>query len=254
VRMAGMDAGPATAPGGIGFYMSSWVVMMTAMMLPAVAPAAVALGARPRELGDRRGGRDAVRTPLFLAGYLAVWAAAGLAGYAVLEIGRSLAGGLFAWDRAGRWAAAGILAGAALYQLTPAKDACLSRCRSRRAQLRPGWTGSGSGTALSGGVRYGAWCLGCCWALMAALFALGEMSIGWMVLLSALIAGERLLPTRARGKAGVALVVSALAIGVAVAPARVPMLTVPRGHMSMPATSSSSSQSMGMPAAGSSRH
>jgi hypothetical protein len=87
---------------------------------------------------ERRGTRassDVRDTALLLAGYLAVWAAAGLLAYALLEAGRALDGGLFAWDRAGRWAATGVLVAAALYQLTPSKRACLPCSPSPAAQL-----------------------------------------------------------------------------------------------------------------------
>ena len=185
-------------------------------------------------------GEDTVqeRTPakqaLFLAGYLAVWAAAGLLGYALLEAGRSLDGGLFAWDRAGRFTAAGVLVAAALYQLTPSKNACLSRCREPARVPPEGWRDGRDG-ALRIGMEHGAWCLGCCWALMAALFALGAMSVAWMALISALIAAERLLPWRALATTGVASLLALVAIGVAAAPARVPMLTIPHSRAAMQA-------------------
>ena len=121
---------------------------------------------------------------------------------------------------------------AALYQLTPSKNACLSRCRSRRAFLLKDRRAGRDG-ALRMGIEHGAWCLGCCWALMAALFALGAMSVGWMALISVLIAAERLLPWRALATTGVAALLAAVAIGVAAAPARVPMLTIPGSPAAM---------------------
>jgi predicted metal-binding membrane protein len=227
LRMTGMDAGPGTNPGPLGFYLSTWVVMMAAMMLPAVMPTVLSYReAQQGRWGDRRLA-DLGDTAGFLGGYLVVWVAAGLLGYLLLEAGRSLDGGLFAWHRAGRLTAAGVLGAAALYQLTPSKSACLTRCRSRRAFLPiKGWR-HGPEEALRTGIEHGVWCLGCCWALMAALFALGAMSIGWMVLISVLIAVERLLPWRLSITAAVASVLAALAIGLAIAPAQVPMLTVP---------------------------
>jgi predicted metal-binding membrane protein len=238
LRMVGMDAGPGTNPGALGFFLSIWVVMMAAMMLPTVTPMVLAYRAVQHER-HRRGARaNPGDTALLLAGYLVVWAAAGLLGYALLEAGRSLDGGLFAWDRAGRFTAAGVIAAAALYQLTPSKKACLSRCRSRRAFLLEGWRDGREG-ALRIGMEHGAWCLGCCWALMAALFALGAMSVGWMALISVLIAAERLLPWRALATTGVASLLAVVALGVAAAPARVPMLTIPHSAAAMQAMGTS---------------
>ena len=161
-----------------------------------------------------------------------LWAAAGLAGYAVLKLGRDLDGGLLAWDRAGRWAAVGVLAVAALYEFTPLKEACLRRCRGPLGFLIAEWR-EGRGGALRMGLAHGAWCVGCCWALMAALFALGAMSLAWMIVVALLIAVEKMLPWRAVATAGVAAVLAGLAIGVAVAPGHVPGLTLPSDHHGM---------------------
>ncbi len=234
-----MDAGPGTDPGALGFFLSTWVVMMAAMMLPAVAPMVLAYRAVQHDRRSHGTSENLGDTALLLAGYLAIWAAAGLLGYALLEAGRSLDGGLFAWHRAGRFIAAGVLAAAALYQLTPAKNKCLSRCRGRHAFLLEGWRDGRDG-ALRIGMEHGAWCLGCCWALMAALFALGAMSVGWMALISVLVAAERLLPWRALATTGVASLLAAVAIGVAAAPAQVPMLTIPHGAAAMQAMGASS--------------
>jgi predicted metal-binding membrane protein len=246
LRMAGMDGGPGTSPGSFGFFLGTWVVMMAAMMLPAITPMALAFRDLRHRRSGRRGSTETAETGLFLAGYLAVWTGAGLVGYALLEAGRSLDGGLFAWDRAGRWVAAGVLAAAALYQLTPSKGACLARCRSRRALLLRG-SSHGRDGALRMGIEHGVWCLGCCWALMAALFALGAMNVGWMVLISALIAAERLLPWRTAATAAVASLLAVVAIGVAAVPARVPMLTLPGSPAAMRAMGMPSHQHMRMP-------
>ena len=232
MRMAGMDGGPGTDPGALGFFLSTWVVMMAAMMLPALMPMVLTYRAVQHERHGEGASANPTDTALLLAGYLVVWAAAGVLGYALLDAGRSLAGGFFAWDRAGRVTATGVLVAAALYQLTPAKSACLSRCRNRRALLLKSWRDGRDGPLLIG-VEHGAWCLGCCWALMAALFALGAMSVGWMALISVLVAAERLLPWRALASTGVASLLAVLALGVAAAPARVPMLTIPHSGAAM---------------------
>ena len=205
--MDGMDAGPGTALGGLGWFLVSWAVMMAAMMLPATAPMAVAHVARSAR---RRRGRA---TLAFVAGYLLAWSAAGLVAYALIEGVRSLDLGFLAWDEAGRYVAGGAILAAALFQLTPAKDACLRRCRDPRAARN--------------GIEHGVHCVACCWALMAALFALGVMSIGWMAFVAALIAAERLLPSRLMAKQAVAVVLAVLGLAVAFAPGQVPGLTLP---------------------------
>jgi predicted metal-binding membrane protein len=232
LRMAGMDAGPGTDPGALGFYVTTWVVMMAAMMFPSIAP--MVLTYRNVQRGRLAQGRGAPAGTVsaFVGGYLLVWSASGLLAYAVLEAGRALDGGLFAWHRAGRWAAAAVILAAALYELTPAKRVCLGKCRSPLSFLIGAWRDGRAG-ALEMGIEHGAWCLGCCWALMAALFALGAMSLTWMLVIGALIAAEKLLPWRRAGTVGVAAVLAALAIGVAAVPASVPALTVPGSPAAM---------------------
>jgi predicted metal-binding membrane protein len=205
-RMAGMDAGPGTALGGLGWFLVSWAVMMAAMMLPATAPMAVA-HARER---PRARGREALT---FAAGYLLAWTTAGLVAYALIEGVRSLHLGFLSWDEAGRYVAGGAILAAALFQLTPVKDTCLRRCRDPQA--------------AHSGLEHGAHCIACCWALMAALFALGVMSIAWMAFVAALIAAERLLPSKLMPRQAVAVLLALLGLGVALAPGQVPGLTLP---------------------------
>jgi predicted metal-binding membrane protein len=133
-----------------------------------------------------------------------------------------------------------VLVAAAVYQFTPLKDACLKRCRSPLAFLLTAWRPGRLG-AMRMGIEHGAWCVGCCWALMAALFALGVMSLGWMAFVAALIAVEKLLPWRVFANRGVALLLVALGIAVAFAPGRVPGLTLPGSPQAARAM-----QSMGM--------
>lgn len=205
-RMAGMDAGPGTALGGLGWFLVSWAVMMAAMMLPATAPMAV-VHVRVRSEARGRG------TLTFVAGYLLAWSAAGVVAYVLVEGVRSLHLGFLAWDEAGRYVAGGAILAAALFQITPVKDACLRRCRDPRA--------------ARSGLEHGVHCIACCWALMAALFALGVMSIGWMAFVAALIAAERLLPSKLMAKQAVAVVLVVLGMSVALAPGQVPGLTLP---------------------------
>lgn len=224
-RMAGMDEGPGTALGGLAWFLGVWVVMMAAMMFPSVAPT-VALYSR---MSRRRG---AGRPLLFVGGYLLVWAAAGLVAYALFELGRNVLGDELRWSAGGRWAAGGVLLAAAAYELTPLKEVCLAKCRSPLGFLVGSWR-DGPGGAVEMGARHGAWCVGCCWALMAALFALGVMSLVWMAFVAALIALEKLLPWRRAATWATAGLLVALAVLVLAAPHSAPGLTVPDGGRGM---------------------
>ncbi|MFL5860565.1 MAG: DUF2182 domain-containing protein [Solirubrobacteraceae bacterium] len=225
VRMVGMDAGPGTDIGALGWFLGVWVVMMAAMMFPSLAPT-VALYARM----TRRRGPD--RALLFAGGYLLVWGGAGLGAYGLYRIGRDLFGGDLAWHAGGRWFAAGVLVLAALYEVTPLKDVCLAKCRSPIGFLLGSWREGRLG-ALEMGSRHGGWCLGCCWALMAALFALGVMSLTWMAFVAALIALEKVVPWGRAVTWGAAAVLLVLAFMVVVAPHGVPGLVVPGSHSAM---------------------
>lgn len=225
-RMEGMDSGPGTDLGGLGFFVTAWVVMMAAMMFPSIWPMVSVYATVQRRRRDAGKAASAGATALFVVGYLAVWTAAGLAAYGLFEGLRSLSIDAFSWDRGGRYLAGGVILLAAVYQLTPLKYACLRRCRGPLGFLIESWRDGRVG-ALRMGFAHGAWCLGCCWALMAALFALGVMSIGWMILVAALIALEKLAPWQWLATRGVAIILVALGIAIATTPAHVPGLTIP---------------------------
>jgi predicted metal-binding membrane protein len=218
-RMRGMDDGPGTDLGALGWFLGVWLVMMAAMMLPSVSPT-VALYARM----IRR--RAPVAPFLFVAGYLATWTAAGLLAYGLFELGRNLLGDELSWDGAGRWLAGGTLVLAAAYELTPVKDVCLAKCRSPLGFLMGAWR-DGSWGALSMGTRHGAWCVGCCWALMASLFALGVMSLAWMAFVAALIALEKTVPFGRAVTWVTAALLLVLGLALIAAPDAVPGLLVP---------------------------
>ena len=142
------------------------------------------------------------------------------------ELGRALTGDVFSWDNAGPYLAGGIVLAAAVYQLTPLKDACLRHCRSPFMFLMKHWHPGRLG-GLRMGIIHGGWCVGCCWALMAALFALGVMSLGWMAFVAALIAIEKLMPWKALANRGIAVLLLVLGLAVAFTPTSVPGLTLP---------------------------
>jgi predicted metal-binding membrane protein len=219
-RMRGMDAGPGTDLGPLGWYLGIWITMMAAMMLPSTAPT-VLMFARAR-----RG----AQTWLFVLGYLFAWTAYGLAAYAVYRGIRAASPSFLAWDGDGPWVAGGALAAAGLYQLTPLKAACLRHCRSPLHFLlggRPGPLG-----AVWMGIEHGGVCVGCCIGLMLALFALGVMSLFWMAVVAVAILVEKVLPGGEAFARLLAVALIALGLWVAVSPASVPGLTQP-GQMQM---------------------
>ncbi len=224
-QMRGMDTGPWSALGGFGWFLGVWVVMMAAMMLPSVAPT-VALYSRMTR------NRSVALPLMFVGGYLLTWAAAGLAAFAVGAGASAVAGTSLEWDHAGRVLAGVTLLVAAGYQLSPLKDACLGQCRSPLGMLLGSWRDGELG-ALRMGTKNGAWCVGCCWALMASLFALGVMSVLWMAVVAGLIAIEKTLPWRRPATYGTAIVLVALGILLLAAPSAIPGLTIPHhGGMS----------------------
>jgi predicted metal-binding membrane protein len=221
-RMRGMDAGPGTDLGTFGWYVGIWVTMMAAMMLPSAAPTVLMFS---RSRGD-------AQTGLFVVGYLLAWTGYGLVAYAIYRGIRAEAPSFLAWDEQGPWVAGGALVVAGAYQLTPLKSACLRHCRSPLHFLlrgRPGARG-----ALWMGIEHGAICVGCCFGLMLALFALGVMSLVWMVVVAIAILIEKALPGGESFARVLAVALIALGIWVAVSPGSVPGLTQPSdSHMKM---------------------
>jgi predicted metal-binding membrane protein len=215
--MRGMDNGPWTALGTFGWFLGVWVVMMAAMMFPSVSPT-VALYARMS--------RSRVLPLAFTTGYLATWAAAGVGAFLIAVAARHAAHGALAWDNAGQTIAGVTLLVAAGYELTPLKEVCLVRCRSPLGTLLGSWRDGWAG-ALRMGLGNGAWCVGCCWALMASLFALGLMSMTWMAVVAGLIAIEKTVPWRRVATYGTTIVLVVLGVLMLVAPDALPGLTVP---------------------------
>ena len=224
-QMQGMDGGAWTDLGTFAWFVGVWVVMMAAMMFPSVAPTVALYSKLTRS-------RSLTAPLVFTSGYLLVWSAVGVLAFALAVAGGRLAGDVLAWDRGGRWVAGVTLLIAAVYELTPLKDVCLGKCRTPLGFLLGSWRDGLSGS-LKMGARHGAWCVGCCWALMASLFALGVMSIVWMAVVAGLIAFEKLIPSRRVATYGTAGVLLVLGVLLLVAPDVIPAFTIPgTGSMS----------------------
>jgi len=179
-----------------------WAVMMVAMMLPSAAPVVLLAAALDRQHGTNPG-----RSTLFAAGYLIVWFGFSLA-VTALQYALDTAGLLSeTMAIASRLFAAAVLIAAGIYQWTPLKQACLTRCRSPIELLLRYWR-KGSLGAVGAGMQHGAFCLGCCWMLMALLFVGGLMNLAWIAGVALLVLIEKTLPWGGRMSrvAGVVLV------------------------------------------------
>ncbi len=213
--MAGMDMPAAPARMSLAAdwlaAFGMWLVMMVAMMLPSAAPMILLYAAFAR--GAKAQGAVLAPTVVFAGVYGLLWAAfsaaaalaqvllvqAGLVSQATLRLG-------------GGHIAGGLLVAAGLYQLTPIKRACLEQCRSPLSFVtrlwRPGWAG-----AARLGLAHGAYCIGCCWLLMALLFVGGVMSLAWVAALAVIVLIEKAAPIGERGSTAIGL--AALVAGAA---------------------------------------
>jgi predicted metal-binding membrane protein len=188
-RMSGMDMGVATELGSFPFFVTVWLSMMAAMMLPGAAPAV---------LGRARTTKPALAVPRFVGSYLAVWALVGLAVYALYRPhGSAVAGALT------------IVAG--LYELTPLKRDCRRRCRE----------------TVRSGLQFGIYCVGSSIGLMAMLVAVGVMSVTWMAIVGVVILAQKLAPPVAAVDVPLALAIAGLGALIVVAPDAVPGLMAP---------------------------
>lgn len=189
------------APGEMEFswpiVIAMWWVMMIAMMTPAAAPFVLL---HSRLVQSRRGSaRGMVIEPLLVvAGYLAVWLAFSIAA-ATLQAWLQPAGwisSMMLWSKSPLLSAA-VLAAAGIYQFTPLKRACLAQCRGPIEFLSRYWR-PGRFPAFALGMRHGAFCVGCCWMLMALLFVFGVMNLVWIAALAILVLLEKLAPAGER--------------------------------------------------------
>jgi predicted metal-binding membrane protein len=194
-RMAGMDGWLMTpavwSPGYAALMVSMWWVMMAAMMLPSAAPMLLLFARIVRR--DERTGPLFVPLSVFGAGYLIAWGGFSLVAVGLqwaMEIARLMSPML---EVTNAWLGAAFLIGAGLWQLTPIKTACLRNCRSPLGFLMAKWR-PGRWGAMRMGLEHGAYCLGCCWFLMALLFFGGVMNLYWIVGLAAFVLLEKVIP------------------------------------------------------------
>jgi predicted metal-binding membrane protein len=209
-------------------FLVMWAIMMIAMMFPTAAPMVLTfhrIGA-----GKRARGEAFASIWLFVAGYTIVWAAAGIAAYLGALAAERIAAQTGLSAAAAARIGGALLVVAGLYQLTPWKNMCLSKCRSPIAFVLTAWRDGALG-AVRMGVEHGGACLGCCWLLMAILFPLGLMNPGAMALVTLVVFAEKALPWRrvaVWGAAGALMLYGAVVITAPRAlPTFAPAMTMP---------------------------
>jgi len=169
-------------------FLVIWVVMMIAMMFPAAVPMVQML--QRIAVSRTSQGQASVPAWVFVVGYLVIWALFGLLAYlAATLVDRAANQSMWLMGNGARLGGL-VLVLAGIYQLTPLKRACLSKCRSPISFLLTSWH-DGYGGAFRMGLEHGSFCLGCCWAMMVVLFVVGVMSLPWMALLTAAIFVEK---------------------------------------------------------------
>lgn len=214
IRSAAMMPMPEMEPLSIaamvGFTLQ-WGVMMTAMMLPSAAPVIVLYSAASRQRGESR--EREISSEAFALTYVALWLLTGVPVYIAWVGVGELAARSTTFMAALPYAIAASLFAAGVYQLTPAKRACLRQCRSPADFLMHRWRG-GYLASLRLAATHAAYCIGCCWALMCLLIVAGAMSLPWVLTIALLVFAEKVLPggERTARITGVVLISAAMAV------------------------------------------
>jgi predicted metal-binding membrane protein len=183
--------GSVTLGPRVPLFLVIWVLMMVAMMLPTAAP--MILTFHKVQAGNRTLGDAFVTTWVFVAAYLLVWACAGMFAYAGMLAAETAAARLALSPATTAQIGGAIIMVAGIYQLTPLKDVCLSKCRTPIDFIVTSWR-EGATSAFEMGLLHGAYCLGCCWLLFVMLFPLGIMNVGAMAAVTLIIFAEKTLP------------------------------------------------------------
>jgi len=205
MKMSGPDLNPWSPATLLPLFLM-WSEMMVAMMIPSAAPMILTFARVNRK--RRESQRPFVPTGLFLFGYLVVWA--GFSALAALAQwilhARALLSPMMA--STSPVLGGGLLIVAGMFQWTPLKNACLTRCRSPLEFLMTGWR-EGRWGAFRMGLEHGAYCTGCCWLLMTLLFVAGVMNLGWIAIIAVFVLVEKVAPRSLRpGKIAGALLVA----------------------------------------------
>lgn len=194
-------------------YVGGYLLMTAAMMLPTTLPLVEIFRRMTRERPDR-----GVLVAVLLGGYLAVWLAFGVVAHA-LDFGLHDVAARSFWLQTNTWiVGAALLAVAGGFQFTRQKYRCLEECRAPLSFVVRHWRGDNAySQALRLGAHHGAYCVGCCWALMMLMFAVGSGSLGWMLALGAVMAIEKNMPWGRRISAPLGIGLLAASAGIALA-------------------------------------
>ena len=196
MAMPGMETPTAAwSPRDWGLTVGMWWTMMVAMMAPSAAPTILLYGRVNRHaLAQGQAARGLAPTAAFAAGYLLIWLGFSVAAAALqwgLEPTALVSAAMIGSQS--KWLSGAVLTAAGLYQLSPLKNVCLSHCRSPGTFLSRHWRPGALG-AVRLGALHGAFCVGCCWTLMALLFVGGVMNLAWIAALTLLVMAEKLVP------------------------------------------------------------
>jgi predicted metal-binding membrane protein len=215
----GMNTGLTMGISGV-LFIAIWIAMMVAMMFPTASPM-ILMFARV-SASKRQRSQAFVPTWVFVSAYLLIWTLFGVAAYPLALLAERLAGQSMWLMENGPRLGGALLVAAGIYQLSPLKRVCLSKCRTPLQFIMTSWH-DGYGGAFRMGIEHGAFCLGCCWLLFVILFPLGIMNIAVMAVLTALIFAEKALPVGRQLSllAGIALV--AYGVVVVFVPAALPL-------------------------------
>jgi predicted metal-binding membrane protein len=203
---------PLSGAAALGFTLQ-WGVMMAAMMLPSAAPMILLYATASKRRGESS--ERVIPGELFAFTYLAVWVLTGVPVYlAWVGIGE-LAARSMAFGAAIPYVIAGTLFAAGVYQLSPAKHACLRQCEAPVDFLMRRWRAGYAGS-MRLAATHAAYCIGCCWALMLVLIVAGAMSLPWVLAIALVVFAERVLPAgeRIARIIGLALIAAGLAVAV----------------------------------------
>jgi predicted metal-binding membrane protein len=188
-------------------HATGWVLMIAAMMLPTTFP----LLAMFRKIIAGRADENRL-IGIAISGFFVAWLVFGLIAHGA-DAALVLAGQRSPWFIGHGWiVGAAVLAGAGLFQFSALKYRCLEQCRTPYGFVTARWHGrSPAREAFRIGIDHGAFCIGCCWALMLVMFVVGTASIGWMLVLAALMAAEKNLPGGVRLRLPIGLGLLAIA-------------------------------------------